>query len=84
MGEEGVNRGRGPTGGLNIPQGEGTSLWFIKLVKGIKLEGVWDKLQSKKGFQRLLFAKCLRLTLVFIWDSALPGGFNFCFARVFC
>ena len=30
------------------------------------------------------FTKCLRLTQVFMWNSALPEKFDFCFSRVVC
>ena len=36
-----------------------------KIVKEIKLEGVWDKLESKKGFQRKSVKGYVRLILLF-------------------
>ena len=44
-----------------------------KIVKDIKLEGVWCELESKIGFQRQPVTKYLRLTLVFTWHSAFAG-----------
>ena len=58
-------------------------LRVTKIDKQIKLGGVWGELESKKGFQRQSFTKCLRLTLVFNRNSALREKFNFCFSRVF-
>ena len=40
-------------------------LRLTKIVKEIKFEGVWGKLESKIGFQRQSVSKYLRLTLVF-------------------
>ena len=39
-------------------------LRFPKIVKEIKFEGVWGKLEAKKCFQRQPFTKYLGLTLV--------------------
>ena len=50
-------------------------------VKEIKFKGVWGKLKAKICFQRKLFAKYLRLTVVFM--CALREKFNFCVSRVF-
>ena len=41
-------------------------LRVIKIVKEIKFEEVWDKLESKTGFQRQSVTKYLRLILVFV------------------
>ena len=57
-------------------------LKVVKIAKGIKFEGVWGKLEAKKCFQRKSFTKCLRLTLVFVRNSALREKFNFCFSRL--
>ena len=40
-------------------------LRVMKIVKEIKFEGFWGELESKKGFQRQLVTKYLRLHLVF-------------------
>ena len=42
------------------------ALRVTKIVKEVKFEGTWDKLESKKGFQRQSFTRYLRLTLVFM------------------
>ena len=59
-------------------------LTVTKIGKEIKFEGVWGDLEAKKCFQRQSFTKYLRLTLVFMWISALREKFNFCLSRVFC
>ena len=41
-------------------------LTVTKIVKEIKFEKVWDKLELKIGFQRQSVKKYLRLTLVFM------------------
>ena len=46
-------------------------LTVTKIVKEIKFEGVWGKLESKKGFQRQSVLKYLRLTLGFMCNRAL-------------
>ena len=45
-------------------------LRVTKIIKKIKFEGVWGKLEAKKCFQRQPFTKYLRLTLVSMWNSA--------------
>ena len=55
-----------------------------KFVKEIKFEWVCSELGSKNCFQRQLLTKYLRLTLVFVRNSALPEKFSFCFLRNFC
>ena len=40
------------------------SLRVTKIVKEIKFEGVWGKLEAKDYFQRQSFTKYLRVTLV--------------------
>ena len=60
------------------------SLGVTKIVKEIKFEGVWDKLESKNGFKRESFAKYLRLALVFMWNSAPQEKFNCYFSGLFC
>ena len=52
------------------------ALRVTKIVKETKFEGVWDELESKKGFQRESVTKYLRLTLVFVWSSAPRERFN--------
>ena len=54
------------------------------IVKGNKFEGVWDKLESKKRFQRQYLTKYQRLTQISMWNNALREKFHFCFPRVFC
>ena len=58
-------------------------LRVTKIVKEIKFEGVWDELEAKNCSQRQLFTKYVKLTLVFMRNSALRERFNFCFSRVF-
>ena len=58
-------------------------LRVTKILKEIKFEAVWDEFESSKVFQRKSFTKYLRLTLVFMWGSALREKFNFCFSRAF-
>ena len=41
-------------------------LKVTKIVKEIKFEGVWGKLEPTTGFQRHSITKYLRLTVVFI------------------
>ena len=53
------------------------SLRVTKTVKEIKLERAWDKLEEKYCFQKQAFPKYLRLTLVFMQNSALQENFNF-------
>ena len=54
-------------------------LQVTKIVKEIKFAGVWDKIESKTGFQRQSVTKYLRLTVVFTCNSALREKFNFFF-----
>ena len=54
-----------------------------KIVKEIKFEGIWGELAVKKCFQRQSFTKYLRLTIVFMWNSALRKNSNICISRVF-
>ena len=49
-----------------------------------KFEGVLGELESEGGFRGQSFMGYLGLALVFAWDSALRGKFNFCFAMVVC
>ena len=46
---------------------------LTKNVKEIKFEGVLDELGAKGCFQRQSFTKYLRLTVVFMRNSALGG-----------
>ena len=50
----------------------------------VKLEGVWDKLGSRKILQRETVTKYLRLTLVFIKNNTLLEKFNCYFLGFFC
>ena len=59
-------------------------LRVTKSVKAIRFEGSGASLESGRGFQGRGLAGCLRLTLVFVWDSAQWERFSFCFSRVFC
>ena len=54
-----------------------------KIVKEVKFEGVCGEFESKKGFQRQSFTKYSRLTLVFLWNSALSEKLNFYFSKGF-
>ena len=58
-------------------------LRVTKIIKEIKFEGVYGKLESKRGFQRQSVARYLRLALVFVWDSALREKFNCYFLEDF-
>ena len=42
--------------------------------KEVKFKRVWGKLEPEKGFERPSVTKYLRLTLVFMWISALWKG----------
>ena len=55
-----------------------------KFAKEIKSEGFSGKFESKKGFQRQTVTKYLRLTLVFMSNSALRERFKCYFSEVFC
>ena len=59
------------------------SLRVRKVVKQIIFKGVWDESEARKSFQRQSFTKYLGHTLVFMWNSALRGKFNFCFSGDF-
>ena len=54
-----------------------------KIVKKIKFEGIWGELAVKKCFQRQSFTKYLRLTIVFMWNSALRKNSSIRISRVF-
>ena len=56
---------------------------FTEILKEIRLEGVRGELESKKSFQRQSFTRYLRLTLVFVADSALREKFYICFQELF-
>ena len=51
-----------------------------ELSKELSLKGSGEKEKKKKGFQEQSFTRYLRLTLVFMWNSALRGKFNICFS----
>ena len=55
-------------------------LRVTKIVKEIKFERIWGWTRIKKCFQKQSFTKPLGPTLVFMWNSALPQKFNFCFS----
>ena len=57
-------------------------LRVTKIIKEIKFEGVWSKLEAKKCFQRQSFTNYLRLTQNFMRNSVLREKFNF-FSKVF-
>ena len=59
-------------------------LKVTKIVKNFKFENVWGQLEAKNCFQRQAFTKYLKVTLVFMRNSALREKFNFCFSRFFC
>ena len=59
-------------------------LSVTKIVKQIKFEGDWGKLEAKYFFQRQSWAKYMRQTLVLVWNSTLWEKFNFNFWTVFC
>ena len=59
-------------------------LRVTKIVKGIRFIGVWGELESKGDFQRKSLTEYLKLTLVFMWDSALREGFSCYFSEVVC
>ena len=46
-------------------------LRVTKIVKEIKFEWMWVKLEAKTNFRRQTFTKYLRLPLVFLGNSAL-------------
>ena len=54
-----------------------------KIVRGIKFEGFWGRLESGQCFRGRPFAGYLGLAVVFVWGGALRGGLHFCFSRVF-
>ena len=58
-------------------------LRVTKIIKENQFEGAWCELDLKKGFQRQSFTKYLRLTLVFMQNSALREKFNFYVSVVF-
>ena len=49
-------------------------------VKEINFEEVLREIEAKNCFHKQSFTKCLRLTLVFMQNSALRDKFNFCFS----
>ena len=59
-------------------------LRLTKIVQEIKFKRVWDNLGSKKFVQRESVTKYLRLTLVFMKNSALRERFNCYFSGLFC
>ena len=62
-----------------------TSLQIKRVCEDIERIAVDKKQKNKKIHKEpQSFAECLRLTLVFMWNSTLPEKLNFCFSRVFC
>ena len=59
-------------------------LRVTKIVKEIKFEGAWGKLDAKTCFPRQPRAIYLKKTLVFMRNSVLRENFNFSFQEVFC
>ena len=47
-----------------------------KNVKAIRFEGVWDKLESARGFRGQQLTGCFRLALVFMWGGTERGGYR--------
>ena len=68
---------------LTLGQNNGKSLRLNKVVKEIKLEGVWDELGLRKVFQRQSVTKYLSLTLVFMKNRAPREKFNCYFSGLF-
>ena len=58
-------------------------LRVTKIAKEIKFERVWGELKPKTCFWGQSFTKYLRLTLVFMWNSAPWEKFNFLFFKGF-
>ena len=58
-------------------------LRFTKIVKQLKVEGVWGEWEAKHCSQRQPWTKYLRQTLLFLWNSALREKVNFYFSGVF-
>ena len=54
-----------------------------RVVKQTKFEEVWGRLEVRNCFQRQPFAKYLRQTLVFMWNSTLQEKFTFLFQQFF-
>ena len=51
---------------------------------GTRLYDLFLKVYFSENWFLQSFTNYLRLTLVFMWTSALRKKFNFCFSRVFC
>ena len=63
------------------------SFCWYRLLLGLNFltsQSKFDELEFKNSLQLQSFTECLRLALVFVWNSALREKFNFCFSRVFC
>ena len=56
----------------------------VKIVQKNKFEGAWGELEAKDCFLRQSWTKYMRQTLVFMWNSAIVGNFNFYFSADFC
>ena len=69
---------------FDVSEKIGKGVRVTKIVKEIKFEGVWDELGSKKLFQRQSVTKYLRLTLVFMKNSAPREKFDCYFSVLFC
>ena len=58
-------------------------LRVTKIVKQIKFEGVWGKLEARSCLQRQPFTKYSRQTIVFMWNSELREKVQFLFFSSF-
>ena len=57
----------------------------VVIVLKKKLTVMWlRRFIVDKYLKQQSFTKCLRLTLVFMWNNALREKFTFCFSTVFC
>ena len=66
--------------GLNYVKG----IRVTKIFREISFQGVLGKLQEKIVYGgNHSFTGYVRLTLIFVWNSALREKFNFCFSRYF-
>ena len=58
-------------------------LRITKIINKVKFQGVWGELEAKNSFQRQSFTKCLRQTLVFMWNSKIRESFISIFPQFF-
>ena len=68
---------------LLLGQNSVKGLRVTTIVKEIKFEGVWSELEAKICFQRESFTKYMRLTLVFMQNSALRKSLISVFQKFF-